>query len=235
MSTVRDLLKSSLRKIGALATGETPSSEEINDALKAFNALVDSWSNENLLIPYKVRETLTLTANDATYTFGGSGADITTSRPMRIEQAAIALNDQEFPMLVATKEQWANVSLKTTTSNIPVILYPEMTDTSVTLNIWPVPSAANTLVLYSWKPLTTYTNLSTTLTLPPGYERALIYNTAIELCPEYGLEASNTVVATAMEAKANIKRMNTKSYFLTPDDAVRPERQTYNWWIGGYE
>jgi hypothetical protein len=62
MSTVRDLIKGSLRLLGATATGETPSSEEQADALATLNALLDSWSLERLMITEKIREQFALVA-----------------------------------------------------------------------------------------------------------------------------------------------------------------------------
>jgi len=43
--------------------------------------------------------------------------------------------------------------------------------------------------------------------LPPGYERALRLNLAVELMPEYQV-ANQQVAAMARQAKAGIKRTN---------------------------
>jgi hypothetical protein len=54
------------------------------------------------------------------------------------------------------------------------------------LHLNPVPSAADTLVLYTWQQLSRFAATSDTFDLPPGYARAIRYNLALELAPEYG-------------------------------------------------
>jgi hypothetical protein len=168
MATVRDLVKGSLRLIGAIAVGETPSADEQADALASLNDMLDSWSLENLIVYAKVRETKVLTASDGSYTFGLTG-DINTARPIRIENAGVipSGDTQELPLEIITKDQWAAIQLKSTESTIPSVLYPEGTYPLETLNLWPVPSEAATLVLYSWNQLSTFASSNTDVELPP--------------------------------------------------------------------
>jgi hypothetical protein len=51
VATVRDRIKRAMRLIGAAATGETPSADELADGLTALNAMLSSWSLESLLVP----------------------------------------------------------------------------------------------------------------------------------------------------------------------------------------
>lgn len=229
MATARDLIKGSLRDIGVLATGENPSSEEANDGLELLNQLLDSWSNERLIIYNIVRETFTLVANTQSYTIG-SGATFNTSRPQKIENALIKDGDIEYPVNVVGLDEWAAITDKTTSSDLPLTLYCEGSYPNDTIYLWPVPSEANTLVLHSWKPLTQLSGLSTSLSLPPGYERALRSNLAIELCPQFGKEPSGVLMKIAMESKANIKRMNISEYLL--DANPFPTKTTYSVIIG---
>ncbi len=48
MATYRDLVTSSLRGIGVLHGGETPSAEEANDSLDALNEMLNSWIYEGV-------------------------------------------------------------------------------------------------------------------------------------------------------------------------------------------
>lgn len=47
--TGRDLVSSSLRLIGVLASGETPTAAEATDGLKAFNQMLANWRTESLM------------------------------------------------------------------------------------------------------------------------------------------------------------------------------------------
>lgn len=48
MATARDLITMSLRTLGVLHSGETPSAEEADDALDTLNQLMNSWRYEGI-------------------------------------------------------------------------------------------------------------------------------------------------------------------------------------------
>lgn len=234
--TASDLIAASLRVIGVLASGETPTYNEQNDALKALNDLIDSWSTQQLLIPTKVREVFPLVANQQTYTMGTSG-NFNTTRPQMIENALIQLAQNspvlEIPMGLLTKEQYQAVILKTTVSTFPLYLYNDQAYPLSNINVWPVPNTAiNNLVLYSWKPLTELAAINNALSLPPGYERALKFALAVELAPEYGRPLSDEVAVLAVESKADIKRMNYRPQYLQVDKEIRAKPAVWNWMTG---
>lgn len=235
MATARDLIKGSLRVLGVIATGETPSAEESNDALSALNDMLDSWSNERLIIYTKTEETFTLTPSQGRYSMG-SGGNFNTTRPIKIENAVIEIAGtsptSEVPVRIVPKEQWVYINVKDTTSNIPTVLYAEGSYPLEYINLYPVPSVANSLTLWTIKPLTTLTNLSTSLSLPQGYLRALKFNLAKELAPEYGVTLTPEAAMIAMESKANIKRNNITERLLGSDPALLQQNQVYNWLTG---
>lgn len=234
MATVRDLINGSLRLINVLAEGETASANQHSDALSVLNQMIESWSLENLIIYSTTREEFTLTVSDGSYTIGSSG-DFNTTRPVEIERAMI--EDQsntptmEYPLELITPRQWAEITTKDLSSSIPTKLYYDPTYPLGTLNLWPVPSVANKLVLYSKKALTEFTSINNTISLPPGYMKALRFNLAVELAPEYGKEASQTVVSIAVDSKGNIKRKNIKPIYLKTDMATTGNR-TFNIYTG---
>jgi hypothetical protein len=68
-----DIISGSLRSIGALESGETPEPASANDALVLLNDMLDSWSNEKLMV-FCVQELIhELTANQYIYTVGPGG------------------------------------------------------------------------------------------------------------------------------------------------------------------
>lgn len=233
-TTARDLIKGALRLIGATSSGETPSAEEISDGLFALNSMIDSWSNEGLLIFSKIRDEFTLVVGTQSYTMG-VGATFNSARPLKVENAYLEVQDSEnyeIPMDILTKDQWADIMEKDTESSIPTKLYVDYTYPNATLYVWPKPNVANNLVLYSHKPLSTLSNASTELSLPPGYERALRYNLALELAPEFGREPSPLVMQVAMEAKGKIKITNSIPHFLEVDGELVAGTATFNYLTG---
>jgi len=88
--------------------------------------------------------------------------------------------------------------------------------------LYPVPSSGYSLTLYTRKPLTQLSSLSTAFNMPPGYKKALIYNLAVELAPDYEKEASDTVKKQAKKAKKVIFVSNTRNdkYLARVDQAL---------------
>ena len=50
-----DIISGALKDIGALAVGETPTAEAAADAFQMMNGMVDQWSNESMMVSYKLK------------------------------------------------------------------------------------------------------------------------------------------------------------------------------------
>lgn len=73
MATALDILKGSLRSIGALGTGESPDADTANDAFDMLNDMLDMWSNERMLV-FAIQEIMhDLTSGTYIYTIGNGG------------------------------------------------------------------------------------------------------------------------------------------------------------------
>lgn len=230
MATALDLIKSSLRLVGVLASGEEPSSEESADALLILNDLIDSLSTERLTVFEISRDSHTLTASTNPHTIGSSGGNITAARPIRIEEAGIIEAGQtvEYPLEIVGPRQWAEVADKSIASEIPSKLWYEPEFPLGKIHLYPVPSAAQTLVLYTWKALSSLAALATELSLPPGYARMLRYNLAVDLAPEYGRTVKPEVSAIARESKVAIQIVNVTPEEMRCDPGVTSRGSGYD-------
>jgi hypothetical protein len=214
-----DMIARSLRLIGVLAAEETPSAPEAADGLVALNGLLGSWSNEGLLIHSITQESpITLVPGDGTYTLGTAG-DL-ANRPMSIERAIIRDGTTDYPLNVRTADEYAVVSDKSVQSTLPSDIYDDGGFPLRTLTLYPIPSAANGLILFVKRQLTSIATLNTSISLPPGYDRAIAYNLAIDMAPEYGKAVPDVVGMVAVESKASLKRTNHKPKFLRADAAL---------------
>jgi hypothetical protein len=207
MATAQTIIDRSLRLIGAIASGESPTTDETADALIALNAMIDSWRNDRLMVYALTESTLTLVANDGSYTIGATG-DIVATRPVKIESAFCRSGNVDFPVRVIDKARYDAIPDKTTTSDIPQFLYYDPVVTTGVIKLWPVPSAANVVHVTLWTVLSTLATAATTVTLPPGYEKALAYNLAIEVAPEYEKPISQEVMKGARDSLAALKKIN---------------------------
>lgn len=205
-----------MRLIGAIASGETPSADETSDGISTLNDLLEAWSNEGLLIYSRTREAFSLVPSQSRYSIG-VGGNFDTSRPQQIQEATILSNGIELPVEIINVNQFAALQDKSLSNSIPYYLYTEGTYPLDYINLYGVPSSANSLVLYSLKPLAKYTSGSDVVSLPPGYARALRYNLALELSPEYGKPLNELIISVAQESKAGIQRFNTTPVYMTSD------------------
>ncbi len=236
--TAQQLITGALRLLGVGAEGETLSAQALNDGLNAFNDMLDSWSIEGLIIPNVVREVFALTAGQSSYTIGQSGTpSFTTIRPMEIEDALIQIGSGttllERHMDIINENQYADIRVKQIQTQVPLVLYAENTFPNETINLWPVPSEAMNLVVYSQKAMSSIAALNTVLAFPTGYNRALRFNLAVEYAAEYGKEPSMTVKETALESKTNIQRRNVKDELLKIDDALVSSNKVFDIITGG--
>ena len=70
MASAGDIINGSLRLLGVLAEGETPSAETSQDALTAMQQMIDSWNTERLTIYATQDQVFTWPAGQITRTLG---------------------------------------------------------------------------------------------------------------------------------------------------------------------
>ena len=222
MSTVRDIINGAMRLLGVLSRGQTLQDGIEQDCLVVLNELLEAWSIEHLMVYAFNRATYSLVPSTSSYTLGAAGTLVGT-RPSYVEGAKVIPvgTTTEVDLELLTPTQWQNISLKSTQGTFPTALFADPGTTTWALEVWPVPTTAATLVLYTRDPITAFTSVGQTITLPPGYTEALKYGLAKKFAPEVGREAPPDVMQGAADAKARIKTIN-KEVLYTEYDAYIP-------------
>jgi hypothetical protein len=218
-TTVYDIVIGALRLLQVVSPDVTIGDEEANDALSALNMMVDSFSNESLILHHITQETFTLTPNLAVHRIG-VGGEFDTQRPLSIEAATINISGTDWPIKLFSYDDWAVIRLKTLNSNYTQYLYMDDTYPMANVYLYPIAPTANLITLYSKKILTAFSSLQSQVILPPGYERLLKYNLAVELSSEYQTDPGPNVEKLALAAKANIKRTNHRPLTKQVDPAL---------------
>jgi len=237
MTTAREIITTSLRRIGAVESGEGPSADEAQDALVLLNDILDSWSLEHLLVLGQTITTKVLTAGQQSYTIG-AGGQINIAWPADIEQAHVRDLTQpdplDIPLRILTDTEYAAIGIKTLESTYPEYLWFNRTFPLGALFLSPVPSAGHTLVLWTRGVVASFATLDTDVQLGRGYARALRYALALELCAEYGREVPVGVAAGAVDALATIKRANiTRQRATIEVPGGRTTMHSWDWRTGG--
>lgn len=234
MATAQTIIDRALRLIGAIASGESPTSAESNDGLISLNAMISSWQTEKLNVFSYLDTAFTMSASDNSYTVGPGGNFSLTPRPPKLEQVFVRNANIDYQVELIDYEKWFAIPDKTSSSGIPIYAYYDPTLSTGTLLLWPVPNAAYSLHIITWTSLSELTALSTTITLPQGYERALAYNLAVEVASEYEKQVPDSVMQIAIESKAAIKRINQRPMLAYTELGYLIRGQRSNIYSGGY-
>lgn len=215
--TVRDLLTRALRIATVIGAGETPDADDAADALLSLNLMLDAWQAERLFVFDIVERVGTLVAGTGAYTVG-TGATFNVPRPVRIEWAFTRdAQSYDRPVNIVPDQIFADITLKTLGNIFPDCLYYAPSYPNGVINLWPLPQSGLILHFGAWTILSEYASLNVTVSVPPGYEDALVYSMVERLCPEYGKPISPDIAKAATMARANIQQNN------LPDERVTCE------------
>lgn len=206
MTTARDLIEQAMKKINVLGVGSTLTAEDAADGLSTLNNMISSWSVEGGFVYNDTRETFPLVNGQETYTIG-SGGDFDTVKPYEIQAVYVTQGVTDYPLTDFDQKQYALITQKDILG-VPNIFYFDNNFPLSNILLYPVPSNTTSISIYSTKILTSFTGLTNDISLPAGYDHALIYNLAVELAPNYEKEASPTVQRIAGDSKAVVYASN---------------------------
>jgi hypothetical protein len=235
-TTAGDQINRALRLLGVLAEGETPSSSTSQDGLTALNQMIDSWNTERLAVFSTQDQIFTWPASQITRTLGPSG-NFVGNRPVLLDDATYyrdAGTNVSYGIKFINQQQYDGIAVKTVTSTYPQVIFVNMTYPNVTMTVYPRPTRDLEWHFISVQELSNPAVLSTNLTFPPGYLRAFVYNLAMEIAPEFGVEPSPQVKRIAMTSKRNLKRINNPDDVMSMPYSLVATRQRFNIYAGNY-
>ena len=182
-------------------------------ALRFLQNMLSSWSSQGLIVPYSVTENFTLTIGQAVYTIGVTADSpnliTATGRPIRITNAFIRISNIDYGIDVNMSKDEYNALSSKDLEQRPTRLYydPQYPNGKIKFNYEADTTYAFHLI--SQKPLTNPSLVTTTFSIPLEYNRAIVYNLAIELAANT-VNSLHTSVYTIAEESLDIIR-NTNS------------------------
>ena len=236
MASAGDIINGSLRLLGVLAEGETPSAATSQDALTALNQMIDSWNTERLAVFSTQDQIFTWPPGVISRTLGPSGT-FSGIRPIALDDSTFFRDPASgisYGIKIINQQQYNGIAVKTVTSSFPQVMWVNMTYPDIEMYVYPVPLRSIEFHFVSIKELTQPVNLATTLAFPPGYLRCFRYNLACEMAPEFGVEPSPQVKRIAMTSKRNLKRVNNPGDVMALPYSIVGTRQRYNIFAGNY-
>jgi hypothetical protein len=208
---VIDIITDALLEMGGIAQGQAPSGSIVQLGLRKLNRLIDTFNAKKLFIYAVSFDTYTYTPNLAIHTIGPGGDFDVAQRPVKIQDAAVILNDVDVPVDVEDAQWWAGQTVKAQTSTFPTSLYYEPAWPLGKIYLWPIPTVAYDLRLETWVSLTQFEKLTDSFSLPPGYLELIISGLAVTLCPAFGKSPDATLVANAQRALVLVQGNNSKA------------------------
>lgn len=210
-----------LRLLGVASSEEPIQADQAQAALATLNSLLDAWSTDRLLTFTRPTIPLPLVAGQAVYTWGEATTtppftpDIVGVPPVRLEVCRLEIGGtpaQGWQIQILDQTQYAtSLWLKTLQSSYVEYVYLEDTQPVKRLHVWPVPTLPGIgLQFLPWPAQPQYTHWDAALAWPNGYLRLFAYNLAVELAPEYGLEAAPTVQRIAEQTKRDLAVVNAR-------------------------
>lgn len=184
---------------------------EQNYHLSRLNSMLDSWSNERLMIHSLFQSSFALTASDGTYTIG-PGADFDMTRPTKIVDPCFTrdADDVDIPLTLIDADTYGRIIDKTIGDTTPGYLfydYGYSATSTATIKLYPLPESGLTLFINTLQPLLSFSTMSHPLLMPPGYQDAIELNYAVRSALGVA-PVSPELERAAIKAKAAIKGQN---------------------------
>jgi hypothetical protein len=209
MTTAGDIIRSALLLNGAVASDQIPTVTEYDDALVALNNMIESWSLDGTVVFAVTQYT--------TPTVAGVDSVILTTRPVKILAARITdTAGIDHAIAEVGWDDYSIISNKSVKSAYPMVFWCNYAFSAPTVKFWPVPEYAYTVTFMVHLPFYEFSALDAPVSFPPGFERALRYNLAVELA-QYGGALPPKVEDIARESLMLLKIANARQTTLQND------------------
>lgn len=209
MSTAQDIVDLALGRLGVVAAGEAPKEHQRATVFQELINLIAMLSTKEVLLPYRTKESFTLSANVSSVTIG-DGSDLDTDKPVIIEaitiRDSISINHHLSSMSRNDYKKSYDPSL-TTIRPTKYHYEPGVTDGTILFDH--ITADAETIYITSIKEVTAPINLSSNINLPPEYISALSYNLPV-FCADFFPE-NNLSQITMQMASSSIKMIENKN------------------------
>jgi hypothetical protein len=242
--TATQVLTDAFQTLNVYQPGDTIATADSTTGLRFLNLMLGQWAQQGLTIPAISSLTFALLSGKGSstnpYTIG-TGGDLNTPRPPNqnsIVGAGLLLNSStppvEIPRMLLTNDAYGEIRIK----DLAGVLFtgvhyrPLFAGDLGQIFLWPVPTdLTNNLVLYIKAAISTFADLTTSYSVPPGYDEALYLNLAKRIARPFGRPVENDLREDAAMSLAIVKRSNLQLSDLTNDFAqigVGHTRRGYN-------
>ena len=171
---VSDVIEEAYELIGL----EMRTGYDARKARRSLNVMFQDWMNRGVNLWTVNREDITLVAGTATYNLNAYDVDVM--------EVMVRRSGTDYSVDRITREDWMAIPIKTQTGR-PSHVYLERSSTP-SVTVWPVPDAADTLIMYRVQRIQDADTLTNDVDVPsrfiPAMVSGLAYYLALKAAPE---------------------------------------------------
>lgn len=228
MTTATEIIGQALGLLGVKDPVEAVNGTEAANCLVRLNGLLDSWRTESLSAYSLARVSASVAA--ATATIGPAGTFVLASRPVRLELGCFfTAGGVDYPIDPIGADRFNAIPVKTNGGRGPSVVYIDEAWPAATLYFYPVPASAVTVTLLVQTQITAFADLTTSYSFPPGYARAMAFDLALEMAPEYQVAVTPLLMRRAEGAKRSVTRLNSRVPVLKLPAIVGRQSSTWRY------
>lgn len=244
-NVISTYVQPALRLCGQLNyPGGQPSPEAQGEATGFLNQLLDSWNTMRNMVFTMNDLTFNMTSGQNIYTIG-PGADFNGPRPVAIQKMDLIYQTApqifRLPVELIDVDQWAAERVPDLQNAISYKCYYDNGYSSATptdqgtLYFWPGPATGYQVEMWIWNQFNVNLVPSSTLYVPPGYQRTLVFSLAAEILPLYPKrvtpEREAQIMRTAHEARSALEALNAPAPIVSLDPAIIGGSMGFNWLV----
>ena len=191
------IIQRTLRIVGGIGSGETPTATQYTESAVALNDLAKAWAADGMPLWALKNYTITLVAGTGTYAIGVGATGLNAVAPLKIIQAwTVDSSNLSRPITIIGRDTYDNFGDKTGTGDVTMIWYQtpgagvggttaELAGT-ITTYLIPLATSPLTLNVIGQRPFEDFDASADTPDFPSYWYNAIIWGLARDLSYEYG-------------------------------------------------
>ena len=217
MATWKKIITDSLNELSVVALGEEPDDDQIAKGLDRVKGMLDEWALDGVLIPVKVNMSIDTISGRSTYVVAETGAAFADAEsgdylPSRIDSVVYKEpgSTRTYP-LRRVNEPLMNQYYETTYNGTPRWYFSEYLTDRINIRLDRPTTSGGRIDLYSDGFLSVGDDADDESGLPKGYQRAVMYNLALDVAGVFGVLGNQippTTVRHAQKAKSVLVKRN---------------------------
>jgi hypothetical protein len=190
-----EIVTAAMREIGAIASGEAPTADELNDGLRSLSWMLKSWASGRGINLWREAEgSIVFPANTASVTLAPQPLDV-------LEARYVQSSTFERPLQRWENGQYRQIPNKATPGYPTAYLITKTVD-GVTMTLWPVPQADSTILYTFSRTPEDVTDGAQTIDIPQAWMETVWIALAARLAGIFGATRINPTTAAAVAQRA---------------------------------